>query len=219
MLGRWHAIVDADEFLILPPPLKTVAEYIGLLEARGQMYAFAPMVDFYPQRMRDRNHAPGITPLVASPYFDAGPYHQLHPVTKQLLTINGGVRGRIIEYLRRNSLAELGKAGIRSSDLNLPTNFKFPFLKTNNALRRFAHHWISQQHALENMCCLAHIKFYPELDWKLSVARAEGQYFKSSIEYKILSVAMEVLEDANLVFENSVSYTKPADLVTAGILR
>lgn len=219
MLGRWHAVVDADEFLILPPPMKAVAEYIAFLEERGQMYSFAPMVDFYPRRLRDRNHATHVAPFMGSPYFDAGPYHQLHPVTKQLLTINGGVRGRILEYLRRNSLAELGKAGIRGSDLKLPTNFKFPLLKTDASLKRFAHHWINQQHSLDNMSCIAHFKFYPGLDWKLSVARAEGQYFRSSIEYKILKVAIDVLGDADLVFENSVAYTSPADLVTARILR
>ncbi len=50
--GRWVATVDADEFLVLPEWASTLPDLIARLEAMGQPYATAPMVDFYGETLK-----------------------------------------------------------------------------------------------------------------------------------------------------------------------
>ena len=94
---RWHLLVDADEFLLLPLPFDNINRYVDYLETQGQMYSYSPMVDFYPRRLRDRNHSTIMSPFEGSPYFDSGPYHRIHFFSRRKVRTHKGVRARMID--------------------------------------------------------------------------------------------------------------------------
>lgn len=214
----WHILVDADEFLLLPPPMNNIRQYVSLLEARGRCYSFAPMVDFYPHKLNQRNYPSSISPFVANPYFDSGRCHRIDAETRKVVVLNGGVRGRLLNRLREDALADIKQRGLRPGDLRLPLNFKFPVLKSTGKIRRAGHHWISHFDSLDLSSCLAHFKFYPDLDKKLSSALKERQYVNGSIEYEFLKLAVDRMQDVDLLTEHSVVYSSPLDLVRASII-
>ena len=214
----WHIVVDADEFLLLPPPMENINQYVSLLEARGRSYSFAPMVDFYPQKISHRNYHPSINPFVASPYFDSGRCHRVDHESRNIIVLNVGVRGRLLSHLKNHALAEIEQRGLRAADLQLPLNFKFPVMKSAGRTRRGGHHWVSQIDSIDLASCLAHFKFYPDLDKKLSSALEEKQYVNGSIEYEFLKLAVDRMQNVNLLTKHSVAYSSPLDLVKASIL-
>lgn len=218
LLGSWHLVVDADEFLILPPPATNIDQYVRFLEARGMNYSFAPMVDFYPGRLRERSYDAGLSPFQGCPYFDAGPYHRLDPHGRGIQFLRGGVRQRLIWFMRKNALDKVSQSGLTADDLRMPTNYKLPLLKATPTLKRRGHHWISRCDSIAHSSAIAHFKFYPELNQKISMAVLEKQYHLGSVEYKVLKLALELLEDVDIVFEGSVRYTKPADMVNAHVM-
>jgi hypothetical protein len=88
----------------------------------------------------------------------------------------------------------------------------------SNARQRMDDHNISGVPSIRNACAIAHFKFYPELDGKVRTALSEGQYYKGSVEYRMLDFALKRLGDADLVTAVSRRYTSPADLVAAGFM-
>lgn len=217
--NRWHIVVDADEFLILPPPVQSIPDYVDVLSSAGMNYCFAPMVDFYPRTLRERNFPVSLPPLLGSPYFDSGRYHRLDTATGKVASTNHGVRERILAYLARNATDQLSALGIKVGDLKRPVNYKFPLLRTSNEITRRGAHWISKVHSIGKSATLAHFKYYPDLDAKIESALKEGQYHNNSMQYRLLKVALGALNDVDLVFEKSVKYTSPEDLISADVMQ
>jgi hypothetical protein len=216
--GKWHVFVDADEFLILPPPLQSIPDYVEALKSAGMNYCFAPMVDFYPRTLRERNFPTSLPPLLGSPYFDSGRYHRLDPFTGKIANINSGVRERILAYLARNAQSQLSALDLKISDIKRPVNYKFPLLQSSSEITRRGAHWISKVPSIENSATLAHFKYYPELDTKIASALGEGQYHNNSMQYRLLKVAIDTINDADLVFERSMKFTSSEDLIRAGVM-
>lgn len=206
--GRWHLVVDADEFLVLPPPMTDLPNYVRWLEGNGMSAAFASMIDFYPRTLANRNFALDINPFQACPYFDQGPYHSLDR-TKGIVTQNVGVRGRMLRYLKAKYPKEMEKMGIETYPGVL--NFKFPLMKATDEIQRRGCHMISGNSEYHR-CALAHFKFYPGLDEKVALAISEGNYFRLSAEYKFLSLALSTIGNEDLTIEKSAIYREPADL-------
>ena len=70
--GRWVLTIDADEFLILPAPSKTIPELIARLEQNGLDCCRAPMVDFFPAALSALDDADAkVNPFSVNPFYDA----------------------------------------------------------------------------------------------------------------------------------------------------
>jgi hypothetical protein len=215
---QWHLIVDADEFLILPPPIRSITDYSEVLESAGMSYCFAPMIDFYPRTLRERNFPMYLPPLMGSPYFDSGRYRRLDRDTGKITCINNGIRERILAYLARNAASHLSALQLRASDLKRPVNYKFPLLRTSIDITSRGVHWISKIHSIEKSATLVHFKYCHELDTKLASSLEEGQYHNNSMQYRLLKVALDTINDVDLVFEKSVKFTSSEDLVRANVM-
>jgi hypothetical protein len=217
--GRWHLTVDSDEFLILPPGFRTLQEFTAFLDGKGRNYAFAPMIDFHPRKLALRNHGADVSPFTVSHYFDAGPYHSYTPGKGISESRNKGIRRRLAIHLQKHYPEEMAKIYGTSPVMSLMAmNFKFPLLKCGPGQTRVGDHFVEKMTGLNHGCALAHFKFYPGLDHKVAMALAEGQYFRGSLEYKFIDLAIRKLDDIDLLCRSSVRYREPADLVSAHLI-
>lgn len=216
--GRWHAVVDSDEFIVLPPPFSRLDEYTGFLDRAGADHGFASMVDFYPAKLKERNFDPGINPFQACPFFDEGPYHGLDDASGRILQKKFGVRGRLLRFLLKRFPEEMKALEVGPGHYFGALDYKFPIMKSSSARERVGDHRISGVPSIRNACTIAHFKFYPELDEKVRTALTEGQYYLGSVEYRMLDFALRRLGDAGLVSAVSRRYTSPVDLVAAGFM-
>lgn len=217
MQNQWSLTVDADEFLIMPPQFTYIRDYTDYLDSCRQTHASAPLVDFYPERLRLRNFSAGMEPFVGSPYFGCGPYHIRDPHTKKIRIARSGFRGRLLERLALRFPEALASADVSRSS-RAPLNFKVPLAKSSPSLSRVGNHLLNVMPTLADNCALAHFKLYPGIDNKIDNALRENQYFKDSLEYRLMKCAIDTMEDEDLRDQCSFLYSTPSDLVEAELL-
>jgi hypothetical protein len=217
LAGRWVLTVDADEFLVLPSGCSDLPEFIGSLERIGQLYATAPMVDFYGETLDHRNHPRNLDPFACSPYFDVGPYYYWTGSVWPF-RLSGGIRLRLLRMLCEQHVDRI--AGIFGGPMpSLGKNWKIPLLKHGWGIVRRADHEISvAPRATDLSAALAHFKFYPDLDAKIDNALREKQYYGGSIEYAFLKAAIELFGGENLVGPETRRFEGPRSLERAGLL-
>jgi hypothetical protein len=214
---RWVLVADADEFLILPPPIRTISELIKVLSHQNQPYATAPMVDMYPQYLAMRNYPHTVAPFDVSIFFDAGPYYTWNPEKVAPDVHHAGVRQRLMKLLAQRYPSDLfaiyGERSIAASLI-----YKVPLLRHGVGIRRSGDHAITVGTSAANGVALAHFKFTPCLDRKIAVAVEEGQYYRGSVEYKWLGLAMAKLPFEPLVGPETRQFTGPESFVAADLI-
>lgn len=212
---RWHLVVDADEFLVLPPPFEELGSYVSHLDRAGLPCSFATMVDFYPERLSGRNFGADVDPFAGAPHFDAGPYYSFDVESGQVTTFSRGIRGRLLAMLLREDRASFERLLQRNGPYRPAKNYKFPLLRTSDTVRRAGDHNIEGTVRFASSCVLAHFKFYPGLDHKLATALAERQYFQGSIEYELIGLILRKIGAHSLLGPESRTYRDIGDLVDA----
>jgi len=214
---KWVLVADADEFLVLPPPAKTIDEMIAALERARQPYATAPMVDMYPQCLALRNHPRTIEVSDISIFFDAGPYYTWEPEKIAPEMLHAGVRDRMLQLLSQQFAAELvaiyGDRPVAASAI-----YKVPLLKHGNGIRSIDDHAINVGTSTANGMAFAHYKFTPCLDRKIETAVKERQYLNGSAEYRWLALAKERIPFENLVCSRTRLFTGPDSFVAADLI-
>lgn len=203
--SQWVLTVDADEFLVLPPNIEAIPEYIEAVSKNSQLFAFAPMIDFYPKKLSLRNYTESESPFGGNPYFDSGPYTLIDIHTGQLKTISYGVRGRLLNLLAKQYPQELYQIyGTR--EISPPIMFKHPLIKTGEGTVRYKTHFVNRKPTLQLQSAIAHFKFHPGTDEMISTALREEQYFGGSRQYKFLDLAIKKFGDIELVCQNTIAY-------------
>jgi hypothetical protein len=215
--GRWVLTVDADEFLVLPSGCADLPAFIGALDQIGQLYATAPMVDFYGETLDHRNHPRDVGPFAGSPYFDVGPYYYWTGSVMPF-RLGGGIRLRLLRMLCERHIDRI--AGIFGGAAPaMGKTWKVPLLKHGSGIVRRADHEISVAPRPTDLApALAHFKFYPELDAKIDNALREKQYFGGSIEYAFLKAVIELFGAESLVGPETRRFDGPQSLERAGLL-
>ncbi len=215
--GQWVTTVDADEFMILPPATPSLRAFIAALEKRGQLFAAAPMVDFYGETLNRRNYDPRHSPFDGNPYFDRGPLFEWRPQEHQVKQLLRGVRCRLLKMLleRRPRLTQAiyGNHPIATTKL-----WKVPLLKHGQGIRRTCDHEVTA--TPRNGCdlALAHFKFHPGLDAKIAEAIQQRQYYNMSMEYRFLRAALDVLGEESLLSPETCKFAGPGSLVEARLI-
>lgn len=215
----WAAVVDVDEFLILPPGIKTLPEMYRLLDDRRQYYATAPLVDFYPESFAASTAAPSATPFEACPYFDSGPLYEwdgAHLVPQRHFR---GVRARLHHVMAATQpwvVDHIRGTGHREW---LAKCWKVPLLKHGEGITRRGDHEISVPPATNCDVALAHFKFFTGFDRKVAAAVDDAQYHRQSVEYRLLAAAITMVGNRSLLGPESRRYTGPESLVAARLLQ
>jgi hypothetical protein len=216
--GRWVLTVDADEFLVLPPPFADLPQLIEALEARGQLYLTAAMVDCYGETLNARHYDRSLGPFDGSPWFDVGPYYQwpVDALSPPGIFEGAGVRQRLLRRLQdqRPQIA----AALYAPGGGWAKLWKVPLLKSGAGVGRISDHELDIVPATDLTGALAHFKFYPDLDAKLAHALAARQYHNASAEYVFLQTVIDAFGDDSLLGPQSRRFEGAESLVGAGLI-
>lgn len=197
---QWTLIVDLDEFLVLPRGYLDIHQLIFRLEEKKQYYLPAPMVTFYPEYLSRRHYSAALNPFLVCLFFDKGPYYinwelGIHP---QKLPM--GIELRLYEKLVK-----------KNSDLSkyryIARNYKIPIVRHGKDVKRLCDHSINLKPSLNIMGTLAHFKFTPNIDEKVSRAIESKAYHNNSVNYLFYKHALEHLSDESLLSPVSVKFT------------
>lgn len=215
--SRWVLTVDADEFLILPSGCSGIPEFITSLEKVGQVYAMAPMIDFYGETLDHRNYPRDLSPFTGNPYFDVGPYYYWTGA-RWPFRLGGGIRLRLLRMLcerRPDRVAEVYGTPMPP----LGKCWKAPLLKHGAGVLRRGDHEVSvAPRATDLSAALAHFKFYPDLDAKIANALREKQYYAGSVEYSFLKASIDLFGRESLLGPEARRFEGPESLERAGLL-
>ena len=213
--GRWSLVLDADEFMILPPAFASIGDVVAHLERKGRNSAFAAMVDFYPERLSDRFYDP-LSPLQGCPWFDKRMPFKRDPVTLKPEIVAAGVRPRLLQTLAARYPQSI-KEIFGDSRYRIGRMWKVPLLKTGQGIVRTSAHGVNVAVPAGLQLALAHFKFYPELDQRIHQALSREGHFQGGIEYRFLRKVLDLLPDEPLLLAESVEYRSPADLERVGL--
>jgi hypothetical protein len=216
--GRWVLNVDADEFLLLPPPFKVLDDLTRALEAQKLRVARALMLDFFPPTLRSIEHAAAdADPFTLCPHFDVfetvdWPDGATMPVN---VSLRDGVRPRMFSNLKRSAeMTQLLSGGeYRHGSVN-----KVPLLFWGPDTAMGTAHRSNVPPSDRVQLSLAHFKFFPGYREKIADAIAVKGHWKDAIEYRFLDIATRELEDVALAGPRSRRFGSVQDLVDAGLL-
>lgn len=215
----WAVVVDADEFMILPPGITSVPQMCRLLDSRGQCYATAPMVDFYAETFAASAATAGSAPFDACPYFDAGPLYEWDGSQIVPRHFFRGIRSRLHRFMaatRPRVMNDLYGSPLQPWATKC---WKVPLLKNGAGITRRGDHEISVPPTTNCDVALAHFKFLNGVEQKVAAAVADGQYYRQSLEYRFLQAAIAAVGNGSLLGPESRRYTGPESLVQAGLLQ
>ena len=103
---QWTLVVDVDEFLHLPPPIRDLQSFVSALDDRGERVVGAVMVDFYPSSiggLEDGNPPASKAELFERyPYFDACVHGHWLPEENKFHRLYGGAEPSDAIVRRRN---------------------------------------------------------------------------------------------------------------------
>jgi hypothetical protein len=217
LLNRWVLTIDADEFLVLPPPFETVPQLAKALKANGLQVARALMMDFFPPTLRELEQAPmSADPFALCPLFD--PWRLLdwpdQADNVAQISVIDAIRPRMMERLLAIG-AELGNLAqtYRYANVN-----KAPLLFWRKETHTISAHRVSVPPSDRVQLVLAHFKFYPGHQRRIADAVSTNVHWRNSSEYRFLEIAVRELADWPLKGPVSRPYRSREDLVKTGLL-
>lgn len=217
LASRWVLTVDADEFLVLPPPLTSVAQWCERLDAQGINHVRALMLDFFPEQLADLDGAsPTASPWELCPWVDVPAVVDwpAGAAAPRGLSVRDCIRPRLVHTLLQE-WPQLRKdlEGYKLANLN-----KVPLLKWEPGVAAISDHRVSVPVSDQNQAVLAHFKFYPGWLAKARRAVADATHWNGAIEYRMLSEAGARMAARRLPGPHSHRYQGPAQLAALNML-
>jgi hypothetical protein len=171
----------------------------------------------YPQCLSLRNYPATINPFDISIFFDEGPYFTWEPMKFGPKVYYKGIWHRLLRLLVERHPSDIIEI-YQSRNVRPPSTYKVPLLKHGCGIRRIGNHRLTAYPYASNMSALMHFKFSPCLDRKIATAVEEGQYYKASVAYKTLALAVAKLPFETLVGPQTKRFTGPDSLAAANLL-
>ncbi|MCE0504539.1 glycosyltransferase family 2 protein [Roseivivax sp. GX 12232] len=224
--GEVVAYFDADEFLILPPGVTSVAEVYARMEARATPATCASLVEFFPEDLAALAAPMPDTPeglFAAYPYFEAEPLVALSPgaqpdpfgtsKTNRLFAAHG-----IGAPKRRLSDRLLGRKG--KAPFNRSARHKLPFLRRDGESWQVGSHYASLPPDSEMLLTIAHFVFTAEFAAKIERARHWKAHTQGAAKYTFYAELLEKMAAGSGSFlgPRSERYRAPEQLVAAGLM-
>lgn len=213
----WVLVVDADEFLILPPQYQSITSLLGYLDDIAQPYLSASLVDFYPEILSTRNSNPSSNPFHTSTYFDIGPYFEWDENKIEPRQLSKGIRARLLRMLAKD-YPNLVIDVYGNNQGYLARTWKIPLLKNGQGVHLLDDHVINIHPNSNLKGALAHFKFTENLDQKITYALATNSYFGNSMEYHFLEKILQKYNSISLIDENSRLFTGSQSLVDSFLM-
>lgn len=229
--GAYVGYVDADEFLILPSGVASIAEVVARLETEGAPSAVASVVEFFPT---DASGLAGDLPNSFDALLAAYPWFQ----PEQLVRLQTGEQPTIIGKSKTARLFDRFKVAPRIERkgwhrLWMPRKVreaqgfqKSPRHKTP-IVRRDAGSWLTGSHyanlapSSSVLLGVAHFVFTAQFADKIARARAWGAHANGAAKYGYYAELLDRIAGVERGFldEQSQRYTGPEDFMKAGLMR
>lgn len=231
--GQWAAMVDPDEFLVLPDGM-TLPAFAARLEAEGAEAVWGAMIDMYPRDIGDIT-GPGAAPTgpggfdLAGPwYFDARPHidpaqlrqtpaipRTVYPgsVSRLFATWDVLPQGTLVRRIRRRI------SGYRYQGASMI--HKTPLVRWRAGDRFLNCHVTSKPVSPTHALAILHFKFTADLGRKIEYALKSGGYNQGSRSYRLYSTLIDRMIKSEATFLGKVSreHTSWEDLQAAKIIR
>ena len=217
---KWALSVDVDEFAVLPSRFSTLDHYCHYLDGLDVVHVGAPMIEFYSETLAQLDHLDSsVDPFSACQYFDCGPYYEWSPDQQSPKPIYAGIRQRLFEKVQSQypeHFEQIVSAGYRYQP---PKMWKVPLLKHGQGVKRIMKHEATRPPSIPQGLALVHFKFFPGFIHKVVDAIQQSQYYRNSMEYKLIHLALQKFPDYCLTGDRRTCvYEGPDTLVEARLL-
>ncbi|NNE23765.1 MAG: glycosyltransferase family 2 protein [Rhizobiales bacterium] len=205
-MNRWVLVVDADEFMILPPGIETVQQLRTAMERRLDMGLYCPMVDFFSDDLTaagSQTYASFDELVTAAPLFM--PFEESH-----LAEID---QYPYVEYRTKGG----GRAVLTGSKNASPRLGKIPFVFWHQGYRYVKSTHVGTPLPLGfHNGVLAHFKFRPGFQKRM----AHEQTNRDRLDPNALSMYLSKSSSQwpSAILKKAHRYSSPDDLVAAGFM-
>jgi len=210
--GRWCLVVDVDELFRYPRDHEVgLSELCAYLDAHDVTALQAVLLDMYGSKRFDAcGYLPGTEPLIACPYFEAGPYE----ASRQWVPDHLRVSDELLDA------AVYG--GVRARAFDLPTVCisKYPLLRFGpGTYVGRGGHLVEGIRPSQLRASLLHFKFLQDFTARVRAAVREGQYSGASADYRKYADGLSLRGGIELAPGVSTRFRDTRQLLDLGIMR
>ncbi|MBY6161228.1 glycosyltransferase family 2 protein [Mameliella alba] len=229
--GAYVSYVDADEFLILPPGVGSVAEVIARLKGVGAPSAVASVVEFFPAAA---SGLAGPLPQSFEGLIAAYPYYQC----EKLVALREGAQPDLIgkaKTARLFSRFEIEPKVVRrgwqkvwmssrekkAQQFQKSPRHKTPIVLRSAQSRLTGSHFGNLPPSSDILLTVAHFVFTAQFADKIARATAWGAHANAAAKYRYYAELLERMDGVENGFldDNSVAYDGPEGLIDCGLMR
>lgn len=230
--GRWVAVVDIDEFLVLPPEFDDLPTFVHRLDEIDASVIGAAMIDFYPSEitgLEDSTPPNNAAELFQRyPFFDDCRHGRWERGT--FWRSYGGVRARLImahglaQPASRKTLGQsLRSAWLKLLGRSKPPGFnalhKVPLVRWSSAYEYVHPHSLNAAPRSDIQLPLAHFKFTGSFAGKAFAAADKGTYFSRDANIYVQLLEAMRRGDGSFLCDVSRRYSEPKDFVASELVR
>lgn len=229
--GQYVGYVDADEFLILPPGVVSIAEVAARLSAEGAASAVASVVEFFPA---DARGLEGDLPQSFDALMAAYPYYQ----PERLVSLRKGEQPEIMGKSKTARLFKrfgvepkvvrkgwhriwMPRKAREAQKFQKSPRHKTPLVRRDAQTRLTGSHYANLPPSETVLLCAAHFVFTAQFADKIARARSWGAHANGAAKYGYYAELLDRIGGIENGFldENSVMYDGPDGLVRAGLMQ
>ncbi|SMX48316.1 glycosyltransferase family 2 protein [Maliponia aquimaris] len=229
--GAYVGYVDADEFLILPPGVTSMAEVVARLAAEGAPSAVASVVEFFPASAEG---LAGALPqsfeglLAAYPYFQAERLVELRPGAQPDL-MGKSKTARLFKMFGVDPKVErkgwhrvwMPSAAKKAQQFQKSPRHKVPLVRRDAQSRLTGSHYGNLPPSSEVLLTVAHFVFTAQFADKIARATAWGAHANAAAKYRYYAELLERMRGVpdGFLDDKSERYEGPAQLLACGLMR
>lgn len=228
---RFIGYLDADEFLILPPGVSSIAEVIDRLRAEGAPSCVASVVEFFPA---GADGLEGPMPetldgmIGAYPYFEPDPLVVLEPGAQPRLIGDSKTATLFRRYDIRPSIQRRGlqwiymsKSAKKAQQFQKSPRHKTPIALRSDESRLVGTHTLNLPPSDSVLLTVMHFVFTTQFEGKITRAIARAAHANGASKYRYYAELLRRMRGVpnGFIGPNSVRYTGPEQFVKAGLMR
>lgn len=229
--GAFVGYVDADEFLLLPPGVASVAEVVARLEASGAPSVVASVLEVFP---RDAEALSGAMPasfeglLAAYPWFEPEPLVDLQAGAQPRLTGQAKTAQLFERYDIRPEIVRRGWHRVwmpsrakKAQGFQKSPRHKTPLLRRDATSYLTGSHYGSLPPSPEILLTVAHFVFTAQFAEKIARATEWGAHANGAQKYRYYARLLEAMRGVpdGFLSERSQRLEDPQQLIDCGLMK
>ena len=229
--GAFVGYVDADEFLILPPGVTSIAQVVARLAQDGAPSAVASVVEFFPASVAglEGDMPQSFAELVAAyPYFQCEPLVELRDGAQPELLGESKTACLFRDFDVKPKVVRRGWQRVwmsskakKAQAFQKSPRHKTPLVRRDAQSRLTGSHYGNLPPSSEVLLTVAHFVFTAQFADKIARATAWGAHANGAAKYRYYAALLERMSgvESGFLDGNSVAYAGPQQLVDCGLMR